>query len=70
MKGFSLGPVRIAPLLSAIFLGSLVLWGFWPWITPGSERAAPRTIVFYGFSILAETFERSIFPEFSREWKA
>jgi sulfate transport system substrate-binding protein len=57
-------------LIPTAFLAGLVLWGFWPWLGIGSPEKAPRTIVFYGFSILAETFEGSIFPEFSREWQA
>jgi sulfate transport system substrate-binding protein len=34
-------------------------------------RAArpPRTIVFYGFSILRDVIDRAVFPEFQRQWR-
>jgi sulfate transport system substrate-binding protein len=59
---------RAATVIPFAFLGLLVGWGFWPWLFPGSHEA-PKTIVFYGFSILAETFEDGVFPAFSRAWR-
>jgi sulfate/thiosulfate transport system substrate-binding protein len=56
-------------LLSALFIAGLVVWGFWPWLPFGKDAAPPRTVIFYGFSILAETFDKSVFPEFSRRWQ-
>jgi sulfate transport system substrate-binding protein len=61
---------RPGTLLPALFVGGLVLWGFWPWLPFGKDSAPPRTIVIYGFSILSETLEKSVLPEFSRQWKA
>lgn len=46
----------------------LLLFGFWPWLPFSSATAPRRTVVFYGFSILAEPIERSVFPEFRRLW--
>jgi sulfate/thiosulfate transport system substrate-binding protein len=57
-------------LLAAIALAAVVLgWAAWPWLPhPGSRP--PRTIVFYGFSILSETMNEAIFPAFQRSWRA
>jgi sulfate/thiosulfate-binding protein len=54
---------------TTLFLAGVLLWGFWPWLPFGESTTPPRTIVFYGFSILAETFDKSVFPEFSRRWQ-
>jgi sulfate/thiosulfate transport system substrate-binding protein len=62
-------PARVAAALPAILIGAVVVWGFWPWLPIHRAEAPPRTIVFYGFSILAETLEKSVLPEFGRQWK-
>lgn len=53
----------------ALILAGLALYTFYPWI-PGTQGAAPRTIVVYGFSILGDTLDKGIFPAFQDEWKA
>ena len=50
-----------------IFSISLLLFTIWPWLT-GSAKSS-RTIVVYGFSILAEVMNQGIFPAFSSEWE-
>lgn len=55
--------------ISWSLLGALILWGIWPWLGLTPTEESHRTIVFYGFSILGETLDQSIFPEFSREWR-
>jgi sulfate/thiosulfate transport system substrate-binding protein len=55
--------------VQAILVGAFVLWGFWPWLPFARRGDAPRAVVFYGFSILGETLEKSVLPEFSRRWK-
>ena len=55
-------------LVPGLFLGALVLWGFWPALRTGPSDA-PRTIVFYGFSILGDVIDHGVFPEFQRQWR-
>jgi nucleotide-binding universal stress UspA family protein len=55
--------------LSILLLIALGLYMLWPWL-PFPERAAkPRTIIFYGFSILDEAMNQGIFPAFQKQWK-
>ena len=57
-------------LLPAIFLAGLLVYAAWPWLPFSREAAAPPTIVFYGFSILADVFQEGIFPAFQKQWAA
>jgi sulfate/thiosulfate-binding protein len=59
---------RFEGALFAIFLTALVLFAAWPWLPFARNRAPRTTIVFYGFSILAETMNKSIFPAFQTVW--
>ena len=53
----------------AVALGAaLLLWALWPFLFRRGSRA-PRTIVFYGFSILGEAMNDGIFPAFQARWK-
>ena len=37
----------------------------------GPERPSPpRTIIFYGFSILGEVMNQAVYPAFQRQWEA
>ncbi len=60
--------------LSATFLlaagSTLLAYAVWPWTPMARGARPPRTIVFYGFSILSEVIDRGVFPEFQRQWKA
>lgn len=44
----------------------LVVWLFMPWL-PGQPKK--RAIVLYGFSILGEVMNKSVFPAFQKHWK-
>lgn len=44
-------------------------WAVWPWLPFSRASAPPRTIVFYGFSILGEVFNEAIFPAFEARWR-
>ncbi len=57
-------------LVPALFLAALLVYAAWPWLAFSREAAAPPTIVFYGFSILADVFEEGIFPAFQKQWSA
>ena len=62
-----------APALSGrlpfLLLGALLLYAVWPWLPlPGRER--PRTVIFYGFSILGEVLNEAVLPEFARRWES
>ena len=62
----SLGRTRSA--FAALLCAGLLLWALWPALFRRSS-AAPRTIVFYGFSILGEAMNDGIFPAFRSRWK-
>src|SRR6266704_3597659 len=48
----------------------LFAYAVWPW-TPFARLARPpRTIVFYGFSILGDVINHGVFPAFQKEWRA
>ena len=46
---------------------AVFLYSAWPWL-PG-QRGTSRTIIVYGFSILGEVMNSSIFPAFQDHWK-
>ncbi|HYO14704.1 MAG TPA: substrate-binding domain-containing protein [Thermoanaerobaculia bacterium] len=55
--------------LPALLLGALLTYALWPWLPlPGRER--PRTVIFYGFSILGEVLNETVLPEFARRWES
>ena len=56
----------------AMIAASVALFGYaiWPWTPFARAARPPRTIVFYGFSILGDVIDHGVFPEFQREWKA
>ncbi len=57
-------------LIPAVFLAALLVWAAWPWLPFSRAATTPPTIVFYGFSILADVFEEGIFPAFQKRWAA
>jgi sulfate transport system substrate-binding protein len=61
---------RLPRVLSFLVLGGTVLFGFWPYLPFAGKTKATRTIVFYGFSILAEPLQQSILPGFGKRWRA
>jgi sulfate transport system substrate-binding protein len=67
--------MRIAPVrrlkisLSILILIALGLYTLWPWLPFPWRVAKPRTIIFYGFSILGEAMNQGIFPTFQKQWK-
>jgi sulfate transport system substrate-binding protein len=56
-----------APLL--LFSG-ILLYALWPYLPLGRSARPPRTIVFYGFSILREVIDEGIFPAFRDAWRS
>jgi sulfate/thiosulfate-binding protein len=61
---------RVSQLVPAVLAGGLFVYAITPWL-PGKDTARPpRTIVLYGFSILAESLNQGVFPEFQRGWQA
>ena len=61
---------RFEALLALLLGGALLTWALWPWISPRSGARPPRTIVFYGFSILGEVINEAISPAFEKKWLA
>ena len=55
-------------LLTAAGL-ALLLYALWPWLPLPGRAARPRTVVFYGFSILGEALNEDVLPEFVRRWR-
>ena len=39
---------------------ALLLYALWPWLPLPGRPARPRTVVFYGFSILGEAMNREL----------
>ena len=64
------GAARLDALLPAAFCAALLVWALWPWLPLARTGRPPRTIVFYGFSILSEVLNQAIFPAFEKRWKA
>ena len=56
---------------AALFAGGIALFAYavWPWTPMAKEGRPPRTIVFYGFSILGEVINKGVFPEFQKRWQ-
>ncbi len=61
---------RLRRLLPIALLGSLGLYASWPWLPVPGQPSQPRTVVFYGFSILNEVMTQAIFPAFQETWQA
>lgn len=47
----------------------LFAYAVWPWTPMARQARPPRTIVFYGFSILGEVINKGVFPDFQRLWR-
>jgi ABC-type sulfate transport system substrate-binding protein len=61
-----------ARLRGGLILGAavaLLLYALWPWLPVPGRPARPRTVVFYGFSILGEAMNQAVLPEFARRWR-
>jgi sulfate/thiosulfate transport system substrate-binding protein len=54
-----------------LFGAGAALFGYavWPWTPMARAARPPRTIVFYGFSILRDVIDQAVFPEFQRQWR-
>jgi sulfate/thiosulfate transport system substrate-binding protein len=50
------------------FCGALYLYGLWPWLPVRHRTALPKTLVFYGSSLLEGVMKQAIFPAFERLW--
>jgi sulfate/thiosulfate-binding protein len=60
---------RFRLFLAAALLAGLFAWAVWPWLPRAGAARPPRAIVFYGFSILAEVMNDTIFPAFEKRWR-
>ncbi len=61
---------RRRELMPAMIFAALLLYAAWPWLPFSRAAATPPTIVFYGFSILADVMNEGIFPAFQQRWSA
>src|SRR5262245_1147405 len=57
-------------LVPALFLAALLAYAAWPWLPFSRAETTPPTIVFYGFSILADVMQEAVFPAFQKKWAA
>jgi sulfate transport system substrate-binding protein len=48
---------------------ALLAYAMWPWTPMARGARPPRTIVFYGFSILSDVIDHGVFPEFQKRWR-
>jgi sulfate transport system substrate-binding protein len=60
---------RFRLFLAVALLAGLFGWAVWPWLPRAGAARPPRAIVFYGFSILAEVMNDTIFPAFEKQWR-
>lgn len=60
---------RLDLLFAAAVAATLFAWAIWPWLPRAGAARSPRAIVFYGFSILSEVMNETIFPAFERHWR-
>ena len=61
---------RLQTAVPLLFLGVLGFYALWPWLPVPGRAAPPRTVIFYGFSILGEVMNQNVFPAFQEEEKA
>ncbi len=47
----------------------LLAYAVWPWTPLARLARPPRTIVFYGFSILGDVIDHGVFPAFGKQWR-
>ena len=60
---------RIKGTFALIVMGGLLVYGIWPWLPLHAQTALPRTVVFYGFSILDHSISGDVFPAFRQQWR-
>jgi ABC-type sulfate transport system substrate-binding protein len=60
---------RLEGGLLAVAGAALLLYSVWPWLPLPGRAAPPRTVVFYGFSILGEVLNEDVLPDFARRWQ-
>src|SRR5262245_49286165 len=60
---------RLSAALLLAAGATLFAYAVWPWTPMAREARPPRTIVFYGFSILGEVINKGVFPDFQRRWR-
>jgi sulfate/thiosulfate transport system substrate-binding protein len=62
--------LRFEAAFALVLMGGLLVYGLWPWLPVRAHAAVPRTVVFYGFSILDHSITADIFPAFRAAWRA
>ncbi len=59
---------RLRELSTLGLLGAMGLYAVWPWLPLPQQANRPRTIIFYGFSILGDVMDNAVFPAFQETW--
>jgi len=60
---------RLSATLLLAAGAAILAYAVWPWTPMARGARPPRTIVFYGFSILGDVIDHGVFPEFQRQWR-
>ncbi len=60
---------RLSATLLLAVGAALLAYAVWPWTPLTRGARLPRTIVFYGFSILGDVIDHGVFPEFQKQWR-
>ena len=60
---------RLSATLLLTAGAALLAYAIWPWMPEARGARPPRTIVFYGFSILGDVIDHGVFPAFQRRWR-
>jgi sulfate/thiosulfate transport system substrate-binding protein len=60
---------RFKVWLAVALMGGLLVYGLWPWLPVHARTISPRTVVFYGFSILDHSITMDVFPAFAARWQ-
>jgi sulfate transport system substrate-binding protein len=61
---------RLRGALALCAWAGLFLYAAWPWLPGAGRERRPRTVIFYGFSILGEAMDHAVLPAFTRRWQA
>lgn len=62
-------PSALPDRLALVAGAALLLYALWPWLPVPGRAETPRTVVFYGFSILGEALNDDVLPAFARHWR-
>jgi len=54
--------------ITGVLLGMLFIYALWPWLPFRLRETRPKTLIFYGSSILERVMKQAAFPAFENLW--